>query len=1044
MKFKAVFIFLLAALPAFLFAEEADAQAAEPVQENVELENELKYVEALIDSGFPDFATIVSEEVKKRWPESEARLFAFDVRGLLACGQIKEAEAKIAALPDRTGTKYWAARLEMANSLFQRGQKDECMKIYEEFFDKHKKPPKDIAKFYNSASWIYGQLLMRDNKPEKAVARYEYALKNLKGEEWCNLACETADIYLKLIENAESKAKRDEFIKAATRIVNKLLFQFEMPIYFGRGVSMKAHIEQIKGDSEKAAATIEEYKPQLDDLHAQILENDPEGKLGLLRQSPLPQCLYLKAKVLWDEAKKEYASPTRKDERVKELLFGKKVGGRRKVETGAFAIAQGIFLNYETSSWAPAAGDMAQEIREFAEQKYNAKIKTRVTKEQREKVRVAQFREANEKYVAGLYKEAVVAYYDVLSRYPEHIDSIAAVEKIALILLDEYMEATDEAVKEEKRLDCDTVEGYLSERFAGVSDNLIMTSAGDALVRLAAKESEYRNMDRSDALYAAFCGNYTRHAAAPATASSKASELQKKELYDKAIYYWGFLDKIYTNSVFHIMALSQLSYCYGKLGDSTNEINYIARYVAVEKNQLRKLQAQLRLAQMYQKSGLDILNSCTNHPPEEIEALERKGTAQNIRAIQNFVRLEKEAGEALANPATPASDKEKFVEAREAAKFLIGECFSRMKRPEKNLEMYRKKAAESYEAYLGVYPQGRWAEHAYVKLGMIYTALGDVVKSKDALDKLTRLFPDSDSAKNAKPRLAKSLIEIGMKKEGAQIYAEMIGTDGKYTAAQYLNAGEALVESGNWDLANRAYEKAIRLAPSNSVMTVARARLGIAKTSWKQGSLDEAREALDLFLADQKMSKLPIAADAYFMLVDVARQQGRGESDAKMRDKYFGAAALALRKVRAYWAKKPKWEQDKLTLTSGDLIIERMEAEEKKGFKEEAKRSCEKAASVFQVFIQSNGPTESMPISQMSKEELANLEIAYARVISLFAKLGSEQSSRVISCGNEYIKYFPEGKYLSDVNNYMNRAKADIPASSSTEEKTSEEGEGQE
>ena len=238
MKFKAVFIFLLAALPAFLFAEEADAQAAEPVQENVELENELKYVEALIDSGFPDFATIVSEEVKKRWPESEARLFAFDVRGLLACGQIKEAEAKIAALPDRTGTKYWAARLEMANSLFQRGQKDECMKIYEEFFDKHKKPPKDIAKFYNSASWIYGQLLMRDNKPEKAVARYEYALKNLKGEEWCNLACETADIYLKLIENAESKAKRDEFIKAATRIVNKLLFQFEMPIYFGRGVSM--------------------------------------------------------------------------------------------------------------------------------------------------------------------------------------------------------------------------------------------------------------------------------------------------------------------------------------------------------------------------------------------------------------------------------------------------------------------------------------------------------------------------------------------------------------------------------------------------------------------------------------------------------------------------------------------------------------------------------------------------------------------------------------------------------------------------------------
>jgi hypothetical protein len=140
MKFKISFLFVLAAFTGLLFAEEAKEQSVEAVAVNQELENELKYVEALVDSGFPDFATLVSEEVKKRWPEAEASLFALDVRGLLAIGKFKEAEAKIAALPDRTGTKYWAARLEMANSLFQRGLKKECMEIYEEFFSKHAKP----------------------------------------------------------------------------------------------------------------------------------------------------------------------------------------------------------------------------------------------------------------------------------------------------------------------------------------------------------------------------------------------------------------------------------------------------------------------------------------------------------------------------------------------------------------------------------------------------------------------------------------------------------------------------------------------------------------------------------------------------------------------------------------------------------------------------------------------------------------------------------------------------------------------------------------
>jgi hypothetical protein len=243
----------------------------------------------------------------------------------------------------------------------------------------------------------------------------------------------------------------------------------------------------------------------------------------------------LRAKILWDEAKKEYASGSRDDEKVKSLLFGKKEGKSRRVDQGAFAIAQGVFLNYETSPWAPPAGEMSQEIRQFAEEKYGAKIKTRVTPEQLEKVRAAQFRNANEKYNEGQYDAAVEGYYQVLSLYPESLDSIIAIERIASIKLDQFMEEKDEAVKAEKRLDCDTIEGYLSERFAGLSDKILMTSGGDALVRMAAKEGEYRDVERSDRLFMAFCSNYTRHTGASVTTMSRASMLQKEEEYAKAL-----------------------------------------------------------------------------------------------------------------------------------------------------------------------------------------------------------------------------------------------------------------------------------------------------------------------------------------------------------------------------------------------------------------------------------------------------------------------------------------------------------------------------
>ena len=769
----------------------------------------------------------------------------------------------------------------------------------------------------------------------------------------------------------------------------------------------------------------------MEEIHEQIVQFDPEGKLGLLKQSPLPECMYLQAKMTWDaalaEAKKK---PKRDDEKIKGYMFGPKgKNGKRQGAKGAFNMAINVFLKYETSAWAPAAGDLSEQIKQFAEKEYGAKIKTKVTPEQIAKVRAAQFKEANEKFVAGQYLEAINAYYAVLAKYPEIKESVAAVENIASGYLDLILETKDQKKKDEYRLNADAVEGYLTERFAESNDRVIMSEAGNAAIRLAAKESQYKNLGAADRIFTAFFTNYRNHTAASSTCAAKASEMQKQERYEDAIKYWKILSTSYTNSAQYAVSLSQLAACYGKTDRPDLQIACLTQFLAVETVKIRRLQAQFQLAQLYQKNGLAILSAAgTNAAPETVEQEEKRGTAQIIRAVKQFGGFTKEADAALQDPSTSKEDAEKYKMLREAALFMGGECWSRMNRPEKNLKLYRERAAQSYEQYVKEYPEGKYAKGGYVKLGTIYTALGDMAKSKDALDRLSQKYPDSDEAKNAKPRLAKNLIEMGMKREGAEIYGEMLRTDGAYTAGQFLSAGEALVESKNWDLANQAFEKAIRLANTNSAVTVAKARLGQAKSSWKQGSLAEAREALDLFLADPKMSKMLIAADANFMLVEVASEQGRTEKDATMRGKYFGAAIGALKKVRQYWAKKPQWEQDQLDLLSGDVLVNRMKAEEAMGLKDEAKETCGRAASTFQVFLQAHGVTDEHPIDKMDAGAVANLERAYETMVPLFSKLGADQADRVMKFGQEYLNLFPNGKSRTVIENCMNQAKADLPA----------------
>lgn len=85
--------------------------------------------------------------------------------------------------------------------------------------------------------------------------------------------------------------------------------------------------------------------------------------------------------------------------------------------------------------------------------------------------------------------------------------------------------------------------------------------------------------------------------------------------------------------------------------------------------------------------------------------------------------------------------------------------------------------------------------------------------------------------------------------------------------------------------------------------------------------------------------------------------------------------------MRQYWSRKPQWEQDRLDLLSGDVLVDRMKAEETMNLKDAALDTCGRAAATFQVFIQSHGPTETHPLDKMEAGELENLERAYSSVV---------------------------------------------------------------
>ncbi len=698
----------------------------------------------------------------------------------------------------------------------------------------------------------------------------------------------------------------------------------------------------------------------------------------------------------------------------------------------------------------------------------------------------AQFQVANEKYEEGDWEGAIKDYSAALANYPERKESVSAIERIAEAYMNMIVRSKDEQKKRGWRLDLEAVEGYLGERFGGVKDKSVMIAAGDAVLRLAAKEKdvsakdahqlEEGERDRSKALYRTFLSSYTRHTQAPSLAAAFGYEAQKKALdmdapeitadddpesraakakvlaernalLEEALDFYGVLESRFPKSSNAEGGIFQMSVCHEKLGNREKAIEYMKKYVdrvSQGKSDLAKMKAQMNLAVLYQKDGFALIAEAEDSSVTNAADLAQRGTMQCVKGIREFMGFAKTAKERIENPGVAAKEKEEYGMLREGALYLAGDCWNRLKTPTKklSLESYRAQAAKNFEAYVEEYPKGRYAKPAYVKLGRIYSQSDDVEKAKSALMRLKKAFPDSEEARKAMPQLATSLVEYAktlsdadkvakIREQACAIYAEMLENGrNEYRPIDYVHAGEILIEAENWNLAGDAFAKAESTAGTNQPTVVARARLGRARSFVAQKNYVEARESLDEFLEDERMKNTLVATNAYDMLSRVALEQGLKEKDESTRRRHFGKAIGAVKNLTAIWsrtnelgqARVPRWQIDRVTLTSSDISMAQMEAEANFGNRDAADKARTMAMQKLQTFIMTREPTDEKPFDQYGARDRENLEKAYADMVSVLS--GTGFLDEIVKYGAAYDRYFPNGARAAEVHRAMQEAYA--------------------
>lgn len=956
------------------------------------MQEEIRYIRGLQQWGLMDYADIVINRLKTKYPEAANEIKVMELRGLLSIGEFDKVKSIIKRAPNQKGEGVWAMKTALADGYYAWGKYAEAQEIYDGFFAKYKSgPPASLNKFYIEAAYKYAQMLLLMGNESQAINAYDLVLKaKLDRHIERQVLSEMAEVMLKVAES--SPARRPQLFARVKKITDKILWVQDL--WFGKAIVYLAHMNMMQGDLKAANALIEDYQPQLKGIHDTLVEQSTPDE-DLTRLSPIAQCRYLLGVMLHDEAKKLLKSGGSRD-RIVELLAGKEIAGKTKSgkpkrSAGALHHFLNVFIRFPSTQWAPQAGVRAREIEETLKKEFGAKIQTKVTEEQMDEVRRYQFQHARSEFNQQQFQNAVESYVDVLTLFPEGETSVAAISE----LCQSYVELGEE-------LFADMTASYLAERFAGNKE--LMVKGGDQVLKLAMYCGDRNMMDKRDKFHDLYFENYKDHPRVAGMLFMFGDERFNQEDYEGALKYFSQITEEYPDSPAVLNAASKTAYSYSKMENYTNEVKSLKAFIAMlekEENPGHMLiSARFRLAYAYKQLGQKFLPSAYNRYSELIKMLQDK--------TKTYYRSKDE--------------QEANLKILEGALFYRALCISSLKTPEDKIPTYRTKAVESLNALVKEFPKSQFAPSSLSQIGTLHMLLEQPEEAEEALGRLQKEYPKSEEAKNSLFLLGKSLLELGYRRKGIEVFKKMFEGKGQYSSAQLLTTGKELIKAEEYELALQAFQRVLKMEKNR--IAVEPAMLGRGQALLAMNKAADAVKVLSDMLGKYPNSGYTVPA--CLALSQGYAELGMIETDNDQRYLYFNDAVKAMNRAKKF--EKDPAGREKLNIGVARIYTRKAKAEEKFGTPEAVREAKGFAVATYQIII-----ALADPRNPAVREHIGT---SYVECIPLMIEI--EKYAEAKQDAQKYIELYPRGKHLSDVRKMLTRANIKMSTSGTPEAEEAE------
>ena len=974
------------------------AQQGNP-EKDAFVRQEHEYIKRLqTDLRMPDFAAMVIKDLKRRYPDAAAALKVLELRGLLSQGKFDEVKGVIASQPDPQGPEAWAMRLAMADSFYAFGRNDEAFSLYEAFFKKFPKPTPEVESFYIDTAYKYPQMLLQARLDKNALVAYKRLLAvNPPKEVRRQVQADAAELTIKVAEAETNKKARSALLAEAKKMADQLLWDQDM--WFGKGIVFKAHIHVLQGNASKAQSLIEEYMGPLKTIHdALVAQEEEDGVTGLVKMSPMPQCRFLLAVMLYQEAMKIADDPEGDIEKVKSLLLGARgVDGKRK-PNGAYQHFINVFAKFPDSQWAMEAGENEQKIRAFIKERFGKELRPMITAEQMDRIRQKQFQEARQKFASNQFAESIPIFFDVLNRFPEADEAVVALGELARACIEVPSADGYEALL------ADTVTAHLAERFSASAFALV---AGNEVQQLAEYFGAAGFGEKRRQTYDLFFAHFTTHPDAPQRLMSFGAKAAADGDDVGAISYYDRLIADYPASAWYGDALSQLAVIHGKRTNYTNEIAtlniYLDYLVKADKPGMAIPMARFRIAQATRQYGVGLA-----HTPDD-DSARRRGSLNLLKAA---VLYDQVGQDIAAIPARVTIDTKQAEMIREQSALQKAACLAQVNAPVEALPTTRPQAIAAYLSFTEAFPKSEHVPAALMKVGTLYTILQQAEESQEVFARLRKEFPESEESRSSVPKLAASLMELGLRGEAVAKYKEMFSGAGADTYSDYqvLTAARALVDAREYDVALQGFDKVI--ASATDPARQGQARFGRSQTLIGMKKYAEARAELEAFIA--KNARSTQVLDAYLLLADAASAEGETERDDRRRTDLFNQAVKALKFVRDYH--KDIKNMLEIDLQVGQTMIRKMNAEKAFNLDDKVGASRGRAIIALKQIIFSTDPGNAALAPYLEKAYLLSIPLELEH---------KEFEAAATSC-EEYLATFGSSRNAPQVRTWLNQANIEL------------------